>query len=171
MSIQIAGEQKYYDFIEERVKKLRTGMIVWGSLLGVAFIGMFSDVRLALILASVGIALAILNLKSQQALKGKLEGIEDKEEFFRQLADTDLVEVKEARLMITKDYVLGMKEDVFVYSFSEMDKVEVGLQGKVGKTLFLTDRQGIRHEIMSCVKDDGKQEMFDKIYGVLSERV
>ncbi len=171
MSIQTAGEQKYYDFIEERVKKLRTGMIVWGSLLGVAFIGMFSDVRLALILASVGIALAILNLKSQQALKGKLEGIEDKEEFFRQLADTDLVEVKEARLMITKDYVLGMKEDVFVYSFSEMDKVEVGLQGKVGKTLFLTDRQGIRHEIMSCVKDDGKQEMFDKIYGVLSERV
>ena len=34
MGIHTAGEQKYYGFIEERVKQLRTGMIVWGSLLG-----------------------------------------------------------------------------------------------------------------------------------------
>lgn len=171
MSIQTAGEQKYYDFIEERTKKLRTGMIVWGSLLAVAFIGMFSDARLSLILAAVGLALAILNLKSQQALKGKLDAIEDKEEFFRQLTDTDLIELKDERLIILKDYVLCMKEDVFIYSFSEMEKVEVGLQGRVGKTLFLTDRQGTRHEIMSCVKDDGKQKEFDRVYDVLSERV
>ena len=49
--------------------------------------------------------------------------------------------------------------------------MEVGIQGKVGKTLFLTDRQGARHEIMSCMKDDGKQEEFDKVYGALIERV
>lgn len=32
MRIQTAGEQKYYDFIQERAKRLQTGMIVWGSL-------------------------------------------------------------------------------------------------------------------------------------------
>lgn len=171
MSIQTAGEQKYYDFIEERVKKLRTGMIVWGSLLAVAFIGMFSDARLALILAVIGIALAILNLKSQQALKEKLDVIEDKEEFFRQLEDRELIEIKDAHLIILKDYVLVMKEDLFIYPFSEMEKAEEGISGKMRKTLFLTDRKGVRHEIMSCGKEDGKREEFDKVYGVISERV
>ena len=97
--------------------------------------------------------------------------VEDREEFFRQLASSDLLEFKAPRLIIMKDYVLQMKEDVFIYPFSEMEKVEVGIQGKVGKTLFLTDRQGARHEIMSCMKDDGKQEEFDKVYGALIERV
>ena len=30
--IQTAGQQRYYDFIEDRAKKVRTGMIVWSSL-------------------------------------------------------------------------------------------------------------------------------------------
>ena len=28
MNIQTAGQQKYYDFIQERAKRLKTGMIV-----------------------------------------------------------------------------------------------------------------------------------------------
>lgn len=171
MSIQTKGQQKYYDFIEERVKKLRTGMIVWGSLLAVALIGMFSDMRLALILAVVGVALAVLNLKSQQALKEKLDVVEDKEEFFRQLTDSESVELKEEQIIITKDYVLLGKDKVNIYLLSEMEKVEVGLQGKMGKALFLTDRQGKRHEILTCVKGDGKQEDFDRAYSTMNERV
>ena len=171
MGIKTAGEQKYYDFIEERVKKLRTGMIVWGSLLAVAFIGMFQDARLAMLLAAAGVALAILNLKSQQALSGKLDVIEDKEEFFRQLTDPELIELKGARLIVMKDYVLIMKEDVFIYPFIKMEKVEVEPLGKAGKTLFLTDKQGVCHELISCVKEDGKQEEFEQFYGVLSERL
>ena len=112
MNIQTAGEQKYYNYIEAQVKKLRTGMIVWGSLLAVALIGMFSDMRLALILAVVGVALAVLNLKSQQALKEKLDVVEDKEEFFRQLTDSESVELKEEQIIITKDYVLLGKDKV-----------------------------------------------------------
>lgn len=169
MGIQTAGEQKYYDFIGERVKKLRTGMIVWGSLLAVAFIGMFSDARLAIILAVAGIALAVRNVRSQQALGSKLDAVEDQEEFFRQLEDPGLVELKDARLIIMKDYVLLMKDDVMIYPLSEMEKVEVGVQGKQGKTLFLTDRQGTRHEIMSCAEADGKQEESGQIYRVKKE--
>ncbi len=171
MNIQTAGEQKYYNYIEAQVKKLRTGMIVWGSLLAVALIGMFSDMRLALILAVVGVALAVLNLKSQQALKEKLDVVEDKEEFFRQLTDSESVELKEEQIIITKDYVLLGKDKVNIYLLSEMEKVEVGLQGKMGKALFLTDRQGKRHEILTCVKGDGKQEDFDRAYRTMNERV
>ena len=171
MNIQTAGEQKYYNYIEAQVKKLRTGMIVWGSLLAVALIGMFSDMRLALILAVVGVALAVLNLKSQQALKEKLDVVEDKEEFFRQLTDSESVELKEEQIIITKDYVLLGKDKVNIYLLSEMEKVEVGLQGKMGKALFLTDRQGKRHEILACVKGDGKQEDFDRAYRTMNERV
>ncbi len=171
MNIQTAGQQKYYDFIEERAKKLRTGMIIWGSLLAVAFIGMFSDIRIAVILALVGIALAVMNIKSQKALKEKLNVVRDKEEFFLQLTDPDTVEIPEYHLLITKDYTLVRKEDVYIYPLSEMEKIEVGLQKDVGKTLFLTDREGKRHEIISCMKNGGMQEEFDQAYRALNVRV
>ena len=171
MGIHTAGEQKYYGFIEERVKQLRTGMIVWGSLLAVAFIGMFSDARLAVILAVIGVALAIRNVRSLQALKGKLDVVGDKEEFFRQLTDTDLIEQKDVRLMVAKDYLLVMKKDVFIYPFSDMEKVETKVRGKSGKTLFFTDRQGTQHEILSCGKGDKEKEEFERACRILNERV
>ena len=43
MAIQTAGEQKYYDFIEERARSLRTGMIIWISLLAAALIAVFNS--------------------------------------------------------------------------------------------------------------------------------
>lgn len=171
MNIQTAGQQKYYDFIQGRAKKLQTGMIVWGSLLAVALIGMFSDVRVSIVLALVGIALAVTNMRSQRELKSKLDSIRDKEEFFHQLADSDLIEIPEYRLMIAKEYVLIEQSDIYIYQLADMEKVEVGLQGDVKKVLFLTDKNGIRHEIASCVKDDGMQETFDRVYHALRERV
>lgn len=171
MNIQTAGQQKYYDFIQGRAKKLQTGMIVWGSLLAVALIGMFSDVRVSIVLALVGIALAVTNMRSQKELKSKLDSIRDKEEFFHQLADSDLIEIPEYRLMIAKEYVLIEQSDIYIYQLADMEKVEVGLQGDVKKVLFLTDKNGIRHEIASCVKDDGMQETFDRVYHALRERV
>lgn len=146
-------------------------MIVWGSLLAVAFIGMFSDARLAVILAVIGVALAIRNVRSLQALKGKLDVVGDKEEFFRQLTDTDLIEQKDARLMVAKDYLLVMKKDVFIYPFSDMEKVETKVRGKSGKTLFFTDRQGTQHEILSCGKGDKEKEEFERACRILNERV
>lgn len=171
MNIQTAGQQKYYDFIEERAKKLRTGMIVWGSLLAVAFIGMFSDARIAAVLALFGLALAAVNVKAQKALKGKLDAVEDQEEFFRQLAAADSAEFKKYRLIITKDYVLSGTSDISIYSLSEIEKVEAGSRGKAGKCLFLTDREGKRHEIISCADKEGVQpKEFDLAYRMLKER-
>ena len=100
MRIQTAGEQKYYDFIQERAKRLQTGMIVWGSLLAVAFICLFSNIVITVILAVGGAFLAMTNIKARSELKGKLDQIEDKEEFFRQLIAPDVAEFSDCHVII-----------------------------------------------------------------------
>ncbi len=173
MVAQTAGEQKYSDFIQERAKTVRMGMIVWASLLAVAFIASLSNIKVGILLGIVGAALAFLNVRSQHALKSKLDGIEDKQEFYNQLAAPDVLELKEYQLLIAKDYVLKIKGDVFVYSIADMGKVEVGVQ-KEGhmsqKTLFLTDKKGVRHEIASCGRDGDENGGFDRAYQLLNEK-
>ena len=171
MRIQTAGEQKYYDFIQERAKRLQTGMIVWGSLLALAFICLFSNIVIAAILAVAGAFLAMTNIKARSGLKGKLDQIEDKEEFFRQLTAPDVAEFPDCHVIIARDYILVFKEDIFIYAFADMEKVEVGTQGEVKKVLFLADRQGKRHEIISTAKGDGMQREFDRVYETLKERL
>lgn len=165
--IQTIGQQRYYDFIEERAKKIRTAMIVWISLLCLAFISLFNSVVIAVILAVVGVLLAITNLRSQRELKGKLDCIADKEEFFHQLGAPDIVEADNKHVLITKDYVLVYKTELSVYCLSRMEKIEVGRQNDGRKFLFLTDKQGKRHEVMSAPK---QSEEFDKVYYALKER-
>ncbi len=165
--IQTIGQQKYYDFIEERAKKIRTAMIVWISLLCLAFISLFNNIVIAVILAVVGILLAITNLRSQRELKGKLDNIIDKEEFFLQLGAPDIIEADNKHILITKDYVLVYKTELFIYYLPEMEKFEVGKQNDGRKFLFLTDKQGVKHEIMSAAK---QSEEFDKVYYALKER-
>lgn len=169
-NIQTAGQQKYYDFIEDRAKRIRTSMIVWISLLCVAFISLFNNVIIAVILAAVGIFLAVVNVKSQRELKGKLDIIPDKEEFFRQLVDPDAIEAEDGHILVTKDYVLLYKADVLIYRIADMEKVEVGMQGNARKFLFLTDKQGKRHEIMSSMKKSEDSKEFDKVYYALKEK-
>ena len=50
MEIQTAGQQKYYDFIEERAKSLRLGMIIWISLLAAALLAILAGGILGYIL-------------------------------------------------------------------------------------------------------------------------
>ncbi len=168
--IQTAGQQRYYDFISDRAKKVRTGMIVWASLLSLALISLFNNIVIAIILAVLGAALAASNVKSQKELKGKLDGVRDKEDFFNQLADTDTLSVQEGRILVTKDYVLTYRTDVLIYYIPDMEKVEVGLKGDEKKFLYLTEGSGKRHEIMSCVKRAEDSREFDAVYGALKAR-
>ena len=165
--IQTAGEQKYYDFISDRVKQARTGMIVWASLLSLALISLFNNIVIALILALAGASLAVVNVRSQQQLKEKLDHIADKEEFFCQLGAPDVLTAPDGHVLVTKDYVLTGKGDISIYYIPDMEKVEVGLKGHTKKSLFLTDRQGIRHEIMTCAQNTGASKEFDAVYQTL----
>lgn len=169
--IQTAGQQRYYDFIEDRAKKVRTGMIVWASLLCLALISLFHNIVIAVILALVGAALAVSNVRLQKELKGKLDCISDKEEFFRQLTSPDVKTAKDGHVLVAKDYVLTYKTDVHIYCIPDMEKVEVGIQGNMKKHLFLTDSQGRRHEIMSCVRTAEDSAEFDQVYAALKGRL
>lgn len=172
MEIQTAGQQKYYDFIEERAKSLRLGMIIWISLLAAALLAILAGGVLGYILAILGIGLGILNIRSQKALKSKLDGI-DQEDFFNQLTETGTVEVPDYRLLITRDYVLLYRSEVLIYPLKEMSKVEVGIrqQGNYKqKTLFLTDHAGKRNEIAACNHKE-QERAFDLAYHTLHERM
>ena len=171
MEIENAGQQKYAEFVSERAKKLQTGMIVWGSLLCLALICLFSNVVMAAVFAAMGIFLAVTNIKAQKQFKEKLSNVDDQEEFFRQLAARDALELPDEHIIVARDYVLVFRTDIFIYQLNDMEKIEVGKQADVKKVLFLTDKNGKRHEIISCTKGDGRQEDFDKVYGVLHERM
>lgn len=170
-AIQNAGQQRYYDFISERAKSIRTGMIVWISLLCVAFISLFNNPVIAAVLALAGAFLAVMNLKSQRALKEKLSVVPDQEEFFRQLTAPGVVTADNGHVLAAADYVLVYRTDVFIYPLADMEKIEVGFQGKTKKFLFLTDKNGERHEIMSCMQKAGESGEFDRVYYALKKRL
>lgn len=169
MNIQTAGEQKYYDFIQERTKSLRLGMIVWASLLAAAFIASLTNLKIGALLGIIGIVLAVLNVRAQKALKSKLDIIEDKKSFFNQLTAPETVESEEFRLLITAGYVLKYKEDVYIYRLSDMEKTEVGIEKNGTRHLFLTEKNGTRRELADCVKNDSEE--FDRVYRAISSRI
>ena len=171
MAIETAGQQKYADLTAKRIKSLQTGMIVWISLLCLALICSFSNLMLAAILGCVGLVSAVLNTKARKEFNRKLDGIKNKNEFYRQLAAPDVLELKDEQVLIAKDYVVTVDADVWVYDLHHMEKVEVGKQGNVKKTLFLTEPNGKRHAILSTTKGDGRQREFDQVYYRLHERL
>ena len=171
MAIETAGQQKYADLTVKRIKSLQTGMIVWISLLCLALICSFGNLMMAVILGCVGLVSAVLNTKARKEFNRKLDGIKNKEEFYRQLAAPDVLELKEEQVLVAKDYVVTVDADVWVYDLNQMEKVEVGKQGNVKKTLFLTEPNGKRHAILSTTKGDGKQREFDQVYYRLHERL
>lgn len=108
--------------------------------------------------------------KSKKRINRKLDRVKDKEEFYRQLAAPDVLELKEEQLLIAKDYVVTVDTDVEIYDLNQMEKLEVGKQGNIKKTLFLTEPDGKRHAILSTTKGDGRQRAFDQVYERLHKR-
>ena len=110
------------------------------------------------------------NTKARKEFNRKLDRVKDKEEFYRQLAAPDVLELKEEQLLIAKDYVVTVDTDVEIYDLNQMEKLEVGKQGNIKKTLFLTEPDGKRHAILSTTKGDGRQRAFDQVYERLHKR-
>ena len=152
MAIETVGQQKYADLTAKRIKSLQTGMIIWISLFCLALICSFSNNLLAIIVGIVAVVYAVVNTKGRKAFNSKLDKIEDKNEFYRQIVAPDVLELKEEQLLVAKDYVIVVDADVWIYDLHHMEKVEVGKQGNVKKTLFLTEPNGKRHAILSTIR-------------------
>ena len=68
------------------------------------------------------------------------------------------------------NYVVTVDTDVEIYDLNQMEKLEVGKQGNIKKTLFLTEPDGKRHAILSTTKGDRRQRAFDQVYERLHKR-
>lgn len=147
MAIQTAGEQKYYDLVEEKVKSLRTAMIVGISFLALALISMFSNIVLGILLGIVGAFLTAKNIRQQKEMNGQLEKLEDKEQFFRQLIASDTQEIRELGLIVTKDYIVQCsREELYICSREEIESAKI-LKEKGKQVLVFTDGKGKRYEV------------------------
>lgn len=161
MAIQTAGEQKYYDLIEEKVKKMRTAMIIWISFLALALISVFSNILLGGVFGALGVFLAVRNRKEQKEMDKELERARDKTEFFNQLIAPDALEVPDFQLIVTRDYIVQCtKEKLYIRPRSEIRSKDIATE-KGTKVLILTDQNGIRHEAARAKKKDAAA--FDKI--------
>lgn len=147
MAIQTAGEQKYYDLIEEKVKSLRTAMIVGISFLALALISIFSNIVLGILLGVIGAFLTFNNMKKQKEMEGQLESLGDKEQFFHQLIAADTREIQEFHLLVTKDYIVQCsREELYIRSRDQIKSADI-LSEKGRQVLVLTDNRGKRHEL------------------------
>ena len=121
MAIQTAGEQKYYDLIEEKAKKMRTAMIIWISFLALALISVFSNILLGAVFGALGVFLAVRNRKEQKEMDKELERAGDKTEFFNQLIAPDALEVPDFQLIVTRDYIVQCtREKLYIRPRSEI---------------------------------------------------
>ena len=72
-------------------------------------------------------------------------------------------------LILTPDYAVVDGRELHIYKLKNMKKFEVGIEERIRKALFLTDKSGKRHQIAETYTGDGRQEQFDKLYGDVKE--
>ena len=141
MAIETAGQQKYADLTAKRIKSLQTGMIVWISLLCLALICSFDNIMLAAIIGCVGIVLAVLNTKARKEFNRKLDRVKDKEEFYRQLAAPDVLELKELQANIPGGLWLYLIILKYIILHQYKDQQMIQLQMLQQHTLIITQYQ------------------------------
>jgi len=77
MKIETAGEQRFYDFVEDRMKKYRIIDISWISIICSSFIAMASgqevSIFIGLMLLVFGVALGVKNHADRKALDKNIE--------------------------------------------------------------------------------------------------
>ena len=158
MALESAGEQKYYDFIAECVKKYRMKDIQCIGLMCLGCVSLTRDIDefifIGITLIVWGFALVIKNYDAKKTLSKKLNVIEDKEQFFDQLVARDTVEFKDLKLLITNDYLLKYSDTLYIYKFSEMKNVRIR-----NDKLYLID--GKKNEYVIAVNETGKENSFD----------
>lgn len=158
MAIESAGEQRYYDFIAARMKKHRLTDISSLSIICAGFICFTSKAEevifIGLFLIVLGVSIAIKNAGSKQELNRKLDIVDDKKKFFKQLVDKETVEFKDLGLIITNDYVLKFTDNLYIYKLADMKTVEIN-----NNKLFIVGYDKEKYEI--AVNEKGKENSFD----------
>ncbi len=137
MAIETAGQQKYADLTAKRIKSLQTGMTI--------------------IVGIVAVVYAVVNTKGRKAFNSKLDKIEDKNEFYRQIVAPDVLELKEEQLLVAKDYVIVVDADVWIYDLHHMEKSRSGKTRKCEENP-VSDRTKWKKDMPFCRQLRGMED-------------
>ena len=144
MEFRTAGQQRFYDLIEEKAKNMRNVSIVWVSLLAAAGISFLSGsshgMVVAVVLGLLGIGLAYTNLSSRKEINQALTKAGADEVFYNQLIAPDTEEFENMPLLVTRDYVVAADERVVILKMEEISSVKAHkgslfIVGKDGQTM------------------------------------
>ena len=128
MEFRTAGQQRFYDLIEEKAKHLRNVSIVWVSLLAAAGISALSGsthgIVVAVVLGLFGLGLAYTNLTSRKEISTALTKAGADEAFYNQLIAPDTEEFENMPLLVTHDYVVAADERVLIMKMEEIADVK-----------------------------------------------
>ena len=135
------GKEIFRKIVEEKKNKLILSLTIWICLLFVAVLIGFTDLRITLILALLGVLLGVTNIKDWLQYKKTMKNINSLEKLYVQLEEMDIEQFKEWKLIITDEYVISAYENIQIYPFTNIEDVEMGIQDgglKPNKNIFVT---------------------------------
>lgn len=151
--MQEKGKRIFHKFIEEKKKNLILYMTIWTYLLVIGVLIGFSDIRIMIVCLVFGVTLGFLNIKAWIQYKKTINSISDLEKLYGQLEKTDTNQFKEWKLIITEEHVLSAFDTLQIIPFSDIQKVEIGIQEsglKPSKSLYIT-KKGISDKLQIAV--------------------
>ena len=153
-----------YDKLKNKYERqYKLSMLVGCTLIVVGGIVIGTQIITSILLGLMGISLLATARRNHVKNLGEIEKIESKDAFNNSMANS-LMDMPEFSLYVSDKYVISELKGLKVYVLKDMKKFEVGIAGDKKKSLFLTDKYGMRHEIAGTVKGDKRQKSFDQVY-------
>jgi len=135
------GKEIFEKFISEKKKNLKLHATIWMSLLAIAALTLTADIRIAGILAIFGAFMGYLNIKAWTQYKETMGRISNLNGLYEQLEKTGTKQFEDWKMIVTDEYVLSAYESFQIFPFSDIGKVEMGIQEeglKPNKNIFIT---------------------------------
>lgn len=144
-------------------KRYKLGLLIGIVLIVVGVATIKMRILTSVLEIVMGISMIAMARKNNENIKQEIAKVTDPQDFDKSM-EHSLYEMMEFSLYISDKYVVSELRGLNVFVLKDMKKFEVGIAGDKKKTLFLTDKSGVRHEIASTVKGDKRQDSFDQAY-------
>ena len=116
-----------------------------------------------MLMVVMGLSLFSMARNNRAKNQKEINKIQNPDDFNQSMLD-DSIEMLEFSLHLSNKYAVSELKGLKVYVLKDMKKFEVGIAGDKKKTIFLTDKENVRHEIATTVKGDKRQKSFDEVY-------
>lgn len=156
---RITGEQK---------KSIRNHGIIAVVLILIGVVVSIGKQVSGYISAILGVILLITVWSQYKTYSREINKVRDNLEQFKKEVDNGKV-YDAFGVVLTPNYAVVGGRELHIYKLKTMKKFEVGIEEKIRKALFLTDKEGKRYQIAETYTGDGRQEQFDILYGDLKD--